>query len=171
MIPPVSLSLAQLRHIDKYRNTLRMTREAPDGDEQAQIPSSGGSGGANTLSGGSGQKGTSQGGREVGTGRVSNTDSLQTLVNVGSGGGNVAAQEDFSYMTPDGVLILEGVDEDSGGEDCTWKDQLIMLAHGGDPTWTLELRKYLQKEREEEVKLQGQRMERLSSWLQLQVPT
>ena len=70
MIPPVSLSLAQLRHIDKYRHTLRMTREAPDGDEQAQFPSSG----ADTVSGGSRQKGTPQGGREVGTHRVSNTD-------------------------------------------------------------------------------------------------
>jgi len=48
----------------------------------------------------------------------------------------------------------------SGGEDCTWKDQLMMLAHGGDPGWNLELRRYMQKEREEAVRLQGERMGR-----------
>jgi hypothetical protein len=82
------------------------------------------------------------------------------------GRGNVAVREDLAdIMTSDGVLILEGIDEDADTEDCTWKDQLMMLAYG-DPTWIPELRRYLQKEREEEVKLQGERMGRLTSWLQ-----
>jgi hypothetical protein len=73
-------------------------------------------------------------------------------------------------MTPDGVLIVEGVDEDDDGEDCTWKDELMMLAYS-DPTWIPELRRYLQEEREEKVKLQEERMGRLTSWLQGMPPT
>lgn len=68
-------------------------------------------------------------------------------------------------MTSDGILILEGVDEDADGEDCTWKEQLIMLAYS-DPTWIPDLRRYLQEEREGQEKLKEERMGRLTSWLQ-----
>ena len=48
-----------------------------------------------------------------------------------SGGrGNVVAIEGLAdVMTPDGILIAEGVDEDADGEDCTWKHQLMLLAY------------------------------------------
>ena len=118
-----------------------MTREAPDSD---QLSSTGGSGGAHPQSGDSGREGT--------TCRVLNADSVQTWASVVSGGGgNVPARENLAdIMTPDGVLILEGVDEDADGEDCTWKEQLMMLAYG-NPIWMPELRKYLREEHEEEA--------------------
>jgi hypothetical protein len=75
----------------------------------------------------------------------------------------MAVREDF--MTSDGILILEGVDEDADGDDCTWKDELMLMAYG-DLAWLPELQKYLQKEREEDVKLQAERTGRLTSWLQ-----
>jgi hypothetical protein len=77
-------------------------------------------------------------------GGVSNTNSVQAWTNVvNSGRGNVVAREDLAdIMMPDGVLILEGIDEGADGEYCTWKDQLIMLAYG-TPTWIPSLQSYL----------------------------
>lgn len=72
-----------------------------------------------------------------------------------SGGrGNMVAREDLTdIMMPDGILIAEGVDEDADGEDCTWKDQLMLLAYS-DSTWVPVLQSYLQEEHEETEKLQ-----------------
>lgn len=144
-----------------------MTREAPDGDNQAQPPSSGGLGGADPQGGNSGQEGTQQGSRDGATGEVSNIGSVTTWASVvSSGRGTVIATEDLGdIMTSDGILILEGVDEDADGEDCTSKEQLIMLAYG-NPTWIPDLQRYLQEEREGQEKLKAERMGRLTSWLQ-----
>jgi hypothetical protein len=163
------LSPEQLLRIDEYRNALRANREALQGSEQPQPPASGGSGGVDPRSGGFGQEG-GQGSTEGGTGRVSNTDLVPTQPSAwdggGSGRGKVVAKEDIAgIVTSDGVLFAESVDEDADGDDCTWKDQLLMLAYD-DPVWVFELQKYLQQEREEREKMQVDRMGRLTSWLQ-----
>jgi hypothetical protein len=162
------MSVAQLRRIDQYRNTLRLSREAPECDTRPHPPSGDGSGVADPRGDESGQEGTRQSSREGGTTRgVSNTGSVRTWANVVSGGrGNVVPREDLAdVMTPDGTLIAEGVDDDADGEDCTWKDELMLLAYN-DPTWIPVLQNYLKEEREETEKLQGERMERVITWLQ-----
>lgn len=85
MIPPVSLTATQLRRIEEYRDTLRVTREAPDGDNRAQPPSSGELGGADPRGGDSGQEGTRLGSRDGAIVEVSNTGSVPTWASVVSG--------------------------------------------------------------------------------------
>ncbi|KAF5373498.1 hypothetical protein D9615_009488 [Tricholomella constricta] len=86
---------------------------------------------------------------------------------IGDGEGDKAAGaglEQFSFEAAhDDILVLEGVDEDAEGADATMRDELIMLAHG-DPMWTEELRKYLQKEEEERKRMQEERAARLALW-------
>ena len=164
--------MTQLQRIDAYRSTLRRIRDTQGGDKEAHSPSGGGSGGAGPQGGGSGQEGIRQGSREGGTtGGVSTTSSVQTWASVVKHDKrNVAVGEDLAdVMIPDGVLIAEGVDDDASDEDCTWKDQLMLLAYS-DPTWIPVLQEYLQEEREEAQKLQGERMDRLALWLQATPP-
>jgi hypothetical protein len=79
------------------------------------------------------------------------------------------AREDLAdVMTLDGTLIAEGVDDDVAG-GCTWKDELMILAYS-DSTWIPDLQNYLKEEREETEKLQGERMGRVTTWLQATVP-
>ena len=77
----------------------------------------------------------------------------------------MVAREDLAdVVMPDGTLIAEGVDDDADGEECTWKDELMLLAYS-DVTWVPVLQNYLKEEREETEKLQGVRMGRVTTWL------
>lgn len=75
-----------------------------------------------------------------------------------------AGLEQFSFGMTNDILVLEDVDEDVEGADATMRDELIMMAHGGDPIWVEELRKYLQKEEEEREQMQAERAMRLARW-------
>jgi hypothetical protein len=103
------------------------------------------------------------GGGQAASGVMSVTSS-PTII--GDGEGEKAAEaglEQFSFKTADDILVLEGVDEDAEGADATMLDELIMMAHG-DPMWTEELRKYLQKEDQEREQMQEERAVRLARW-------
>ena len=81
----------------------------------------------------------------------------------------VAREHRTDVMTPDGILIPEGVDEDVGAEDCALKNQLqlvVLRRPDLDSCLSKLLANSLQEERGEPEKLQGERMERLTSWLQ-----
>lgn len=83
------------------------------------------------------------------------------------GGGEKAAgagQEQFSFGTANDILVLESVDEDVEGADATMRDELIMMAHDGDPIWVEELRKYLQKEEKEREQMKEEHVVRLARW-------
>ena len=139
---------------------------------QPHPPSSSGSGGADPQGGESGQEGTQHSGKEGGTTRgLSNTGSVRTWANVVSGRrGNMVARENLAnVMTPDGTLIAEGVDDDADDEGCTWKDELMLLAYS-DSTWIPVLQNYLREEHKETEKLQGERMGRVATWLQVTPP-
>lgn len=93
--------------------------------------------------------------------------STSPLTIIGHGEGEKAAGAGlgkYSFGTANDILILEGVDEDVEGADATMRDELIMMAHGGDPIGVEELRKYLQKEEKEREEMRDERAVRLARW-------
>jgi len=68
-----------------------------------------------------------------------------------------------AVKTSDGLLVLEGVDEDAQGADATMKEELMMLARDS-PMWMKELKKYLQEEEKELKQVQAERALRLARW-------
>jgi hypothetical protein len=60
-----------------------------------------------------------------------------------------------------GLLILEDVDVDAQDEDCTFRDELFLMALCGGPE-TLE--RFLQAERKERDEIQKQHAARLDDW-------
>ena len=77
---------------------------------------------------------------------------------IGDGDGQKAAERKTQ-----GLLVLEGVDEDAVDADATFRDELIMLARD-DPMWREELRRYLQEEEKERELIQKERTARLTRW-------
>ena len=77
---------------------------------------------------------------------------------IGGGEGRKAAERKTQ-----GLLVLEGVDEDAVDADATFRDELIMLARD-DPMWREELRRYLQEEEKERELIQKERTARLALW-------
>jgi hypothetical protein len=187
MVPPVSLSPVELRQIDSYRTALRtkkLTVVINDGTGQAQPTTGGGPGSSIGLEGdGSGQRGERGDGGVQGPSASSSEPkgaSWASIVRgerdnqaVGAGLENFTINptsnsppvlDDFGSGSQ-GLLILEDVDADAQEEDCTFRDELFLLARSGGP-WPETLEKFLQAERTERDEMQKQRAARLDDWRQ-----
>jgi hypothetical protein len=140
------MPFSELSRIDQYREYLHSTQTA-NANSQSRPPPNDGSGdeqGSSNLRRGQ----TGDGGGQVGSGAPSATSS-PTII--GDGEGQKAAEAElggFSFKTQ-GLLVLEGVDEDAEDVDATFRDELIMLARD-DPMWREELRRYFKKRRRRE---------------------
>jgi hypothetical protein len=168
MIPPVFMSVNELRQVDSYYATLlrTMSTNIGEGIEQGQPPTGGASGSGNDQE----RAGT----RNVdepadGEGQVGGKGNNTGGTDVGSFVGQGRAVGDFS--TDDfAILEIESVEEDAQDADATMKDELIMLANSGDmwsrEIWREELAKYLQAEQKEREEMQENREAMLKGWLQ-----
>ncbi|KAF8677792.1 hypothetical protein AX14_004796 [Amanita brunnescens Koide BX004] len=149
IIPPLIMPFSELSRIDQYREYLYSTQTA-NANSQSPNDGSGNEQGSSNL-------------RRAQTGDGGGPTSSPTII--GDGEGQKAAEAElggFSFKTQ-GLLVLEGVDEDAEDADATFRDELIMLARD-DPMWREELRKYLQDEEKERELIQKERAARLAHW-------
>ena len=143
------MPFSELSRIDQYREYLYSTQSA-NANSQSPNDGSGNEQGSSNL-------------RRAQTGDGGGPTSSPTII--GDGEGQKAAEAElgeFSFKTQ-GLLVLEGVDEDAEDADATFRDELIMLARD-DPMWREELRKYLQDEEKERELIQKERAARLAHW-------
>ena len=143
----------ELSRIDQYREYLHSTQTANANSPSRPPPNDGSRDeqGSSNLRRGQ----TGDGGGQVDSGAPSATSSPAII---GGGEGRKAAERKTQ-----GLLVLEGVDEDAVDADATFRDELIMLARD-DPMWREELRRYLQEEEKERELIQKERTARLARW-------
>ena len=153
MDPPLIMPASVLYRIERYRETLGSFTNTHNHDDHP-LPNGGSGdeqGSSNPRHGRTGDRG---GQAASGVMSVNSPPAI-----IGDGGGEKAAGAGLEQ----GLLVLEGVDEDAEGPDATMLDQLMMLAYD-DPIWNEELRRYLQKEEEEREWMQKERAVRLARW-------
>ncbi|KAI0253654.1 hypothetical protein BJV78DRAFT_1191090 [Lactifluus subvellereus] len=140
MVPPLIMHPSVLRQIELYRATLRSNPQTTSAhrDDQPHPPPNGGSGD---------EQGSSHLGQQQ----------------PGDGGGQASSGVTSLLRDVPWHLSQRSVDEDAEGPDATMLDDLMLMALG-DPMWTKELRKYLQKEENENEEMQKERAARLARW-------
>ncbi|KAF9506829.1 hypothetical protein BS47DRAFT_380192 [Hydnum rufescens UP504] len=164
MIPPVSMNPFEMRRVDVWYNALRASLVAPDlGDRHDEVPPEGGL----RKDDGRGNVALRQGdGGQAASGNVPESTGVSW-----AGGGvqkrtlEAEVEQLVHNLSSGEPLILEGVDEDAQDEDCTPRDQLILLGRS-HPSWAKVLVKYLVAEQEERQEVEERRAARLEHWLQ-----
>ena len=152
MIPPLIMPASALFQIDHYREyvclntqTTNTLNHGGSGDEQGRSSAQHGQ--------------TGDGGGRAASGVTSVTSSLTFI----DDGGEKAAGAGLEQFSINGLLVLEGVDEDAEDADATMRDELVMLARNS-PLWKEELKRYLQREEKEREQMEKERAARLACW-------